>query len=183
MAKTYPLYSPEGQRRYLTVPERDKLLDAAYDSPPNHRTLCLVLAHTGCQLTEALNLTAAHIDLPAGAIFLGTKNVNWRGIPVPCEHLHTIDVIHGIKRAQQGPIKARSAKLWPIDRTGASRWINQIFKQAKLTGLAASMRGLRYGFAVQCVHDGVPLDTLQTWMGYTTKDMTNIFSCVLPIKD
>jgi len=52
------LYDARGQRKYLTTAERAAFLTAAEEAPREVRTLCGLLAHTGCRLSEALWLTA-----------------------------------------------------------------------------------------------------------------------------
>ena len=67
MSEGMRLHDAQGRRKYLTDAERRAFL-AAGKVPRPVRTLCLVLAYTGCRTTEALELTASRIDIEAGQI-------------------------------------------------------------------------------------------------------------------
>jgi integrase/recombinase XerD len=63
-------YDTQGRRLYLTADERAAFLEAAKEAPREVRTLCLVLAFTGCRISEALSLTPRNFDLSGKAICL-----------------------------------------------------------------------------------------------------------------
>ena len=63
-----PLFSPDGKRLYLTSKERHSFMIAADALPREHRSLCYVLAMTGCRISEALALPSDQIDFGARAI-------------------------------------------------------------------------------------------------------------------
>ncbi len=62
------LYDAQGHRTYLTAEERDSFLKTAEHTPRDVRTLCVMLASTGCRISEALFLTADRVDLTANVI-------------------------------------------------------------------------------------------------------------------
>jgi integrase/recombinase XerD len=62
------LYDRQGQRKYVTPAERNGFLQAAGAAPDEARTFCGTLAYTGCRISEALALTAAHVDLGDGVV-------------------------------------------------------------------------------------------------------------------
>ena len=67
------LFTFDGQRKYLSSQELDLFIATANTHErPEVRTLCLVLAHTGCRLSEALALTPESIDLSQGVIVFQT---------------------------------------------------------------------------------------------------------------
>jgi integrase/recombinase XerD len=80
------LYDAQGRRKYLTREERQAFLVAAEKAPRHVRTLCLTLAYTGCRISEALALTAEHIDLKAGVVVLESLKKRRKGVyrAVPC---------------------------------------------------------------------------------------------------
>lgn len=161
-------YDSRGRRKFLTAAERMAFLDAAHDAPAHERSLCLVLAYTGCQVVEALQLSAADIDIAGDAIFFGSEARQRRGVPVPHDVIQSLAIIHGVSRAQQKKDRGRSAKLWTCDRTTAWRWVCRIMKQARIKGPQAAPRGLRHGFAVDAIASGVPIETVKAWMGIDT---------------
>ena len=57
-----------GQRKYLNAEERAQFLAAADLHEPEVRTLCGVLAYTGCRISEALNVTMDRVDLSNGTL-------------------------------------------------------------------------------------------------------------------
>ena len=62
------LFSPTGQRLYLTAPERVRFLDAANHEKPIHRMFCHVLHYTGCRPREALELDYRRILIEDSSI-------------------------------------------------------------------------------------------------------------------
>ncbi len=69
------LFTQSGKRKYLTSEERDRFITAANSHERGEvRTLCLVLAYTGCRISEALQLTADRVDLSAKAIRFELSN-------------------------------------------------------------------------------------------------------------
>jgi len=55
------LFNSAGKRLYLTDSERKKFLAAADQEERQVRTFCYVLAHTGCRISEALQLVGERI--------------------------------------------------------------------------------------------------------------------------
>lgn len=99
------LYDAQGRRKYLTA-ERRAFLAAAEKAPGVVRTLCLMLAYTGCRISEALVLNAHRIDIDAqSSIFESLKKwkrgVN-RAVPVPPPVIDALDLVHGLREARRG---------------------------------------------------------------------------------
>jgi len=67
------LFTATGERKYLTEAEREAFMAAALQHERGEvRTFGLVLAYTGCRISEALELTPRRIDLAARAITFRT---------------------------------------------------------------------------------------------------------------
>ena len=81
------LFNSAGKRLYLTDSERKKFLAAADEEDSQIRTFCYVLAHTGCRISEALQLHAELVDFAAQAITFESlkkrKRGIYRAVPVP----------------------------------------------------------------------------------------------------
>ena len=76
------LHDGRGRRLYLTGEERAAFLAAAATAPRPVRTLCGVLCHTGCRVSEALQLTPRRVDLADRAlVFESLKKVTAVGHP------------------------------------------------------------------------------------------------------
>ncbi len=78
------LHDTRGRRLYLTGDGRAAFLVAAAKAPRPARTLCGVLCHTGCQISEALALTPERIDLSGKALVVENLNKRRRGATGPC---------------------------------------------------------------------------------------------------
>ncbi len=98
------LHTPEGARKYLTTAERDGFLPAAEQADRAVRTLCMVLAYSGCRLSEALALTADRVGLGVGTVvFESLKKCRggiYRAVPVPPALLEALVMAHGVRELQ-----------------------------------------------------------------------------------
>jgi integrase/recombinase XerD len=119
------LFNTAGKRLYLTDSERKKFLAAADDEDRLVRSFCYVLAHTGCRISEALQLHAELVDFAAQAITFESlkkrKRGVYRAVPVPPAVLEMLAMVHGLKdkkkRKKKPGEKDRGAKD-PLPRSG-----------------------------------------------------------------
>jgi integrase/recombinase XerD len=176
----FQLYDAGGQRKYLTAAEREAFLAAAQHAPREVRTFCLVLAYTGCRISEALALTADRVDLAAHTITFETLKKRRRGVyravPVPPAVTDALNLVHAIREAQTRPNGRKATPLWTFSRTSAWRYVQQVMNRARLTGPQASPKGLRHGFGVQAVSAGIPLNMVQKWLGHAQLSTTAIYA-------
>jgi len=170
------LYSSKGQRKYLTPDERARFLDAAWRCKRAElRTLALTLAWTGCRISEALALTERRIETEAGFIAITTlkrrsRTPVIREIPVPPELLRELDAVHGIDGAHPG------RRLWTLSRSRAWALIKQMMQVAEVAdGIHATPKGLRHGFGLHAIRNGVPLNLVQKWLGHARMETTAIY--------
>lgn len=169
------LYSADGRRKYLNSDERRAFLKAAVREDYATRTLCLTLAYTGCRISEALSLTVSSVQ--SGANLIAIRSLKKRGkllvreIPVP-------DELGGLLlrgRERDPP----DMPLWSFGRTFAWGRVKAVMVEAGITGLHASPRGLRHGFAVSAILAGVPLTLVQKWLGHASLATTAIYADVV----
>ena len=179
-AQGMQLYDAQGRRKYLTAEERRGFLAAAEKATRQVRTLCLVLAYTGCRITEALELTAQRIDIEAHTIVFESLKKRrkgiYRAVPVPPAVIDALDLVHGLREARKGRDAGRGVRLWDFSRTSAWRYVAVVLDQAGITGPQASPKGLRHGFGVQAVSSGVPLNMVQKWLGHAQLSTTVIYA-------
>jgi integrase/recombinase XerD len=168
------LYTAAGQRKYLTAAERTRFLTVALACPRVElRTLCLMLAYTGCRISEALALTPDRVESEAGFIAIRSlkkrnRAVVIREIPVPAELFQALDEAHRLED--------RSARLWPISRSGAWQLVKGIMREAAVPeGPHMTPKGLRHSFGIHAIRSGVPLNLVQRWLGHTSMTTTAIY--------
>ncbi|MBI1362559.1 MAG: tyrosine-type recombinase/integrase [Proteobacteria bacterium] len=175
------LFDQGGRRKYLTARERRAFLKAAEDSPEQVRTLCHVLAFTGCRISEALALTADRVDFESGQIIFESlkkrrKGV-YRGVPVPSSLLDMLDDVHDLRSLKQIQHSVHLAHIWTMSRPTAWRAIKTVMGSAGIeAGPQASPKGLRHGFGVFAVSAGVPLNMIQKWLGHAQISTTAIYA-------
>jgi integrase/recombinase XerD len=174
------LYDARGHRKYLTTAERTAFLTAAEETPREVRTLCSLLAHTGCRLSEALGLTADRVDLRTELIVFETLKKRrtgvYRALPVPHALVDMLDLVHGLRALQGRPDRGRHARLWPWSRMTGWRRVHEVMTQAGIRGPHGSPKGLRHGFGVAAVTAGVPLNLVQKWLGHAQLSTTAIYA-------
>jgi len=175
------LYNLNGQRLYLTQDERAAFLKAAKSLPTHERTLCTVLHDTGCRISEALNLSIEHVDLSGQRIIFETLKKRrrgvFRGVPVSGDTLDLLDIVHAVKLAGTGKhYPAPQSPLWTFSRTTAWRVVKSTMDAANIDdGAHKSPKGLRHGFGIHAILSGVPVTSLQTWMGHSSLEITSIY--------
>ena len=139
-------------RKYLTADERSRFLAAVRAHPkPPVQTLARTLALTGCRVSEALSVRACDVDLDAAEIRIATlkrRQEHWRAVPVPEELVHTLDLVHRLRRAQTSP-RGRTALLWDVTRQAAHRQVAELMRRAGIEGPQACPRGLRHSYGVR----------------------------------
>lgn len=169
------LYAADGRRKYLNLDERRAFLKAAAQQDHATRTLCLTLAYTGCRISEVLSLSLSSVQPVANLIAIRSLKkrgkVVVREIPVPSQ------LVSALLRGRKHDCPDRP--LWSFGRTLAWRRVKDVMAKAGISGLQASPRGLRHGFAVSAVLSGVPLTLVQKWLGHASLTTTAIYADVV----
>tara|TARA_R110002073_G_scaffold8068_1_gene45117 strand:+ start:16236 stop:16820 length:585 start_codon:yes stop_codon:yes gene_type:complete len=174
---TPSLYDQTGRRLYLTPDERKRFLLAADAQPPEWRTFGKFLILTGCRISEALNVTAEHIDFEENRVSIETMKQRrrgvWRRIPLPTDFLSELGRVHDLRVAER--ILDQNRGLWPVGRTTAFERIKAVMSDAGIVGPQACPKGLRHTFGVHAVLNSVPVAPLQRWMGHARLETTLIY--------
>jgi integrase/recombinase XerD len=175
------LYDAAHRRKLLTRAERDGFLRTAATGLGEVRTLCNVLAYTGCYLTEALELTYDRVDAKRQTLTFESLRKRqagvWRTVPVPPPLIDLLDEVHNV-RERRG--RGRYRFLWTWSRTSAWRKVRAVMAQAGIAGPQATSLGLRHGFGVIAVECDVPLTLLQQWMGHASIEITASYAQTRP---
>jgi integrase len=175
-AQIASLYTPTGQRKYLTPAERARFIDAARRCPRAQlRTLCLTLAYTGCRISEALGLRIRAVEFGAGFMALRSLKrrkgaVVIREVPVPA------DLLNEIERVHSPTDDTSNHRLWSWSRGRAWQLVKLIMREADIIpGIHATPKGLRHGFGIHAIRSGVPLNLVQRWLGHARMETTAIY--------
>lgn len=168
-----------GNRKYIDEREKVSFLDQSRLIEKERNLFCIVMAETGCRISEALNLRVKDIDISSKYIRFETlkkrRNGIYRSVPVSSHVIKKIDKVFGISKGQ-----LRSDDLlWPMGRMTAYRCVTQVMKAAGIVGIQACPRGLRHGFAVGALNAGVPITLVQRWLGHADLKTTAIYTQVL----
>ena len=151
------LYDDTGNRLYLNADERTDFLRIARNKPRFERTFCETLHYTGCRISEALELTAARVDLGGNTIAIRSlkkrnSKIIFRTIPVPSEFMDTLDMAHGIREAQSKGQSFAKKVLWDRTRQWGFMFVSDVMKEAGISeGPHRCPKGLRHGYGVNAI--------------------------------
>jgi integrase len=169
------LYGRDGRRKYLTSAERTLFVGAAL---AHQRcavtTLALVVAYTGCRISEALQLRSSAIEQREAfiAIFSLKKRgkIVIREVPIPVFLVKLLVETHNLEAAPP------DAKLWTWSRSRAWWLIKDVMRDAGIDGgVHATCKGLRHGFAIHALRCGVPINLVSRWLGHASLATTAIY--------
>ena len=160
------LYTAEGQRKYITENERKAVIEAAHKNA-EIGLFVLVLAYTGCRISEALNLTQDNIDANAQCIVFESlkkrrKGV-YRAVPVP-EWL--IERLNGLSNHH----------LFPMGRTTAWEKVKALMLASGIPPAQAHPKAFRHGLGVLGVMKGLPVSHIQKLLGHSSSKTTEIYA-------
>src|ERR1700730_6244330 len=99
------LFDQQGLRLFFNEDERTAFIQAADRAEDDKtKTFCSLLHYTGCNFTEAMNLTPPQVDCSGRAIvFPGPHHSQFsRSIPVPDSFIELLDHVHGVRQHQTG---------------------------------------------------------------------------------
>lgn len=163
------MYDKSGQRKYLNFEERKAFLGAVQREPDLlKRSFCLTLFYSGCRISEALALTWDQIDFSEQLIVFETLKQRKSGVFRPVLVPDTLIILFENQDRATNPI-------WRFSRTTAWRIVKKSMASAKIKGSKASPKGLRHSFAVSYIENGVPITSVQKWLGHKRIETTAIY--------
>ncbi len=182
------LFSPAGERLYLTAQERKLFLSAAEEEERVERMFCHVLHYTGCRPSEALELSPGRILIDDQALVFRslkkrkedgrgrTKQPQYRTVPVPKILVESLDLVFGIRSMHRSQ-KGLKNPLWTMSRPTAYRLVKRVMDRAGIKGKQATGKGLRHGFGVAMVtgKKPLPIHILAQIMGHSSTKTTEIY--------
>lgn len=191
------IFSPQGEPLYLNADERGRFLSAVRkDTDRNAVIFGTLLHYTGARPTELRELTVDRVNVDESVIVLRTikkrktdrrgqrKQDQFRVVPIPENIMNLVVLAFDILAKQR---KGRNALLWPsaddpkkpVNESTVYRWVKRNMVAAGIVGKKASSKGLRHGFGVHMVLNGVPLVMIKDLMGHTSTQTTEIYLQVM----
>lgn len=164
----WQIYDDIGRRKYLSEAERLRFIDAAERLPRDRKALCLVLAYTGCRVSEALSLTHHQIDAERHRLLFRTlkrRRLVYREVPIP-EPLCAL-----LLALQCHP----DGRLWRMHRVTAWRLVREVMTPIQISGPMSCPRGLRHGFGMHAAQCEILPNVIQRWMGHASPHTTAIY--------
>lgn len=164
------LFDRSGRRKYLTRKERELFLTAAIAKGSLIASFAGLLVHTGCRISEALQVTPARLDAGTGRVVFRTlkrRRVVFRAVPIPHQLVEDL--------ARLGASKGNDEPLFPWCRQTAWRHVKAIMAECRIRGAHAMPKGLRHGFGIANAEQNVPPGLTQRWMGHARLETTAIY--------
>lgn len=165
---TASLFNEHGERLFFNEGERSSFIRTADGAQDTVRTFCNVLHYTGCNFTEALNVTPRCIDCARRVIVFQTSKVS-RAVPVPDSLIDLLDDVHGVRRDRS----RADERIWPQTRMTLFTKVTPVIADSGIVGGPhATPKGIRHGFFVHAIRRRILLTRLQRWMGHSEIDYT-----------
>jgi len=181
------LFSPDGERLYLTAQERKQFLTAAEEEDRENRIFCHILHYTGCRPSEALELSPGRILIDEKRLFSHSekrkkdsrgrvKLPEFRTVPVSKILIDSLDYVFDVRRIHRKN-KGLDVTFWTMSRPTAYRLVKRVMDRAKIRGKQATGKGLRHSFSLTMLsgHKPLPLHILAQLMGHSSTKTTEIY--------
>ncbi len=165
---SWQILDAAGRRKYLNAEEGARFVQAADRLPPSMRAFCLVLVFAGCRVSEALALTADHVDHERCTLTIRTlkrRRVVFRAVPVPQA---MIELLRGLRTDAEG-------RFWCRHRVTAWRIVKATMQGAGIVGPMCCPKGLRHSFGIRAASHNIPTNLIQRWMGHASPTTTAIY--------
>lgn len=170
---TNTIFGSGGRRKYLNSSEINLFMKASTLFSDDIQAFCLMIAYTGCRISEALSLCERSIDFTSRCvIILSLKKrgkIVYRSVPLPTDYLRFL-------RTWMNSRNDSMDHLWPWSRMTGYRRIREVMQAANIDGYHASPKGLRHGFGVRAIQASVPLNLVQRWLGHVNIKTTAIYT-------
>ena len=163
--------------RPFPAPEFTQVVDEITELNPVYGDLVLVLGRTGLRWGEARAMRVRdftetpmpmlHVirNQPEGSALKAPKSGKGRKLPIPD---YLVPVIRRFAAGKQPDdllfTSARGAKLYRTSFVRATNW--------EVTGLGRTLHDLRHTAACEWLIQGVPLTTVQAWLGHSSIQIT-----------
>jgi integrase len=180
--------------RFLSLEEIEALLDGVSDDEPHgptDRALFMTAAMTGLRQGELLALRWRDVDWPAARLRVRQNYVrgNW-GTPKSRRGSRSVPMVDRVageleRHFQRSAFQADDDLVFPHPHTGEVLDHSALVRRYKKALSSAGVRDVRFNdlrhtFGTQMAAAGVPLRTLQEWMGHRDFKTTLIYADYAP---
>lgn len=189
----------EAEIRFLDLAELDALIDAvpAGQWQRIDRAMFLAAAMTGLRQGELIALRWRDIDWPAGRVRVRQNYVrgefgtpksrrSTRSVPLADRVAGELDRLYTSRYGDQEHGDHADELVFPSLETGGPQQRSNLFDRFRVAVKAAQLddarvfHDLRHTFGTQMASAGVPLRTLQEWMGHRDLATTQIYADYAP---
>ena len=129
--KVGSLFDRRGRRKYLNEFERKQFAIAAERVSLEMRCFCFVIHHTGCRVSEALNLRWENVSFDEQIIVFRSQKkrgaLEYRAIPIPTTLIYDL-------RALAAEEATASEKIWKWHRSTGWKKVKLVFRNAGISG-------------------------------------------------
>jgi len=171
-----PLFDLNGQRKYLTGSEAERMLDTSLRHDRRTQLFCILLYRTGCRCSEALQLTPRRIDAETCRIVFRTlkrRRRSYRAVPVPRSFIDELLAFVGNAGI------ALDEPIFPWCRQTAWRRIHKLAAEAGIEGPQATVKGFRHFYGCHAIECGISEALLGRLLGHSDQRSTRVYTFVL----
>src|ERR1700722_6928436 len=109
------LFDEQDRRLFFNLEERIAFFEAANRATNTTRIFCQLIHYTGCNISEAQNLTPLDFDFAAKTVIVKSTTPRThditRAIPLPDAFIALLNEVYDIQRDQQS--EGRNERIWP----------------------------------------------------------------------
>ena len=164
------LFDRSGRRKYLCDTELARFHKALSKADQPTRVFCLLIAQTGCRISEALAITPLNLDREAKRVIFRTlkrRRTTFRAVPVPDTLMRDLIAL----ASHLGD----DDRLWPWARQTGWRKVKAAMDAAEIVGPMAMPKGLRHAYGIRAAGEKVPPSLIQRWLGHADQATTAIY--------
>lgn len=147
--------------------------------------LCYFLWNTGMRVSEALSIIYQDVDYLARTVRVLTlkRKGHERIVPVQADFLLEVKLFQQIQSEKRSSKKRDLRKIFNFNRSTAHTHVKFACQLAGYFDGREHPHTFRHSFAINCLLHGVPITTLQRWLGHSNITNTLIYTAVAGSED
>lgn len=147
--------------------------------------LCSFLWNTGMRISEALSTLYQDVDFLARTVRIVTlkRKGHERVIPIQPDFLLEIKLYQQFQSDKRTSKKRDMRKIFNFNRSTAHEHVKFACRLAGSSDGREHPHTFRHSFAINCLLHGVPLTTLQRWLGHSNIANTLVYTALACSED